>query len=273
MQYHSTNILQVKSGKPHRACSGANFAQLSFFVDRHETIVPFHILFVYGMRRRCSMLGMSNYVSGGSSFPKPLSAEEEALYLEKYAQGDESARNILIERNLRLVAHIAKKYVSSAVSNDDLISIGTIGLIKAVSTFNRDKGSRLGTYAVRCIENEILMYIRLGKKYQGEVSLHEPVGMDREGNEIALMDLLSSDDESFLDELDAEIRAKRLYRAIGDVLNQRERFIVELRYGLLNGVEMTQKEVGKLLDISRSYVSRIEKKALEKLQKCFDGPD
>ncbi len=217
-------------------------------------------------------MGMSGFVTGGNLFPKPLSAEEEAFYLDQYAAGDANARNILIEHNLRLVAHIVKKYTSQNTGSEDLISIGTIGLIKAVSTFNKEKGSRLGTYAVRCIENEVLMYIRAGKKYNNEVSIDEPVGIDREGNEIALMDLLSCEEDEIFDSIDKKLQTKRLYEVIKSCLQERERVIIELRYGLLNGIERTQKEVGKMLGISRSYVSRIEKHALEKLQSAFDKP-
>jgi len=209
------------------------------------------------------------YSAGGMAFPKPLSAEEENYYVERYAQGDESAKDILVERNLRLVAHIAKKYISPNSSGDDLISIGTIGLIKAVSSFKADKGNKLGTYAVRCIENEILMYMRAGKKYQSEVSIHEPVGTDKEGNEILLEDVLSLDDAEMLDEIDANFKSELLAKCVDKYLSSREKQIIKLRYGLSGSNELTQREVGKLLGISRSYVSRIEKKALEKLAKVM----
>lgn len=209
------------------------------------------------------------YSSQGMAFPKPLSAEEENYYVERYSQGDESAKDILVERNLRLVAHIAKKYISPTANGDDLISIGTIGLIKAVGSFKADKGIKLGTYAVRCIENEILMYMRSGKKYQSEVSLHEPVGTDKEGNEILLEDVLSLDDAEMLDEIDANFKSELLLKCVEKYLTSRERQIIKLRYGLVGGNELTQREVGKLLGISRSYVSRIEKKALEKLAKAM----
>ena len=209
------------------------------------------------------------YSAGGMAFPKPLSAEEENYYVEQYALGDESAKDILVERNLRLVAHIAKKYISPNSSGDDLISIGTIGLIKAVSSFKADKGNKLGTYAVRCIENEILMYMRAGKKYQSEVSIHEPVGTDKEGNEILLEDVLSLDDTEMLDEIDANFKSELLAKCVDKFLSSREKQIIKLRYGLAGGNELTQREVGKLLGISRSYVSRIEKKALEKLAKVM----
>lgn len=210
-------------------------------------------------------MNMTGYIQGGNAFPKPLTYEEEVMYVEKMQSGDSEARNILIERNLRLVAHMAKKYASPNVSNDDLISIGTIGLIKAVSTFDISKGSKLGTYAVKCIQNEILMHIRTGKKYQNEVSIHDPVGIDPEGNEITLVDLLCNEEENIIEELDSRYQKKRLCEMIKKVLEGREKTVIELRYGLLNGVEKTQKEVGNILGISRSYVSRIEKHALEKL--------
>jgi RNA polymerase sporulation-specific sigma factor len=208
------------------------------------------------------------YVSSGNSFPKQLTVEEEAEYLRLYKNGDMDARNILVERNLRLVAYISKKYTAnmSPAFSDDLISIGTIGLIKAITTFDGTKGSRLATYAVKCINNEILMYMRSSKKYQTELSLQEPVGTDKEGNEVSRMDLLCNEGDSVLDEVDMNLQIKNLYSRIKDVLKGREREIIELRYGLLNGCEKTQKEIGKMLNISRSYVSRIEKKAMKKLQ-------
>lgn len=211
----------------------------------------------------------SIYSAGGMLFPKPLTAEEENYYVEKYAEGDENAKDILVERNLRLVAHIAKKYISPNATGDDLISIGTIGLIKAVGSFKADKGIKLGTYAVRCIENEILMYMRSGKKYQNEVSLHDPVGTDKEGNEILLEDVLSLDESEMIDEIDANFRSELLAKSVDKYLSAREKQIIKLRYGLVSGNELTQREVGKLLGISRSYVSRIEKKALEKLGKVL----
>ncbi len=214
-------------------------------------------------------MNITGYIQGGNAFPKPLNYEEEVMYVEKMRNGDMEARNTLIERNLRLVAHMAKKYASQNVSGDDLISIGTIGLIKAVSTFDSAKGSKLGTYAVKCIQNEILMYIRTGKKYQNEVSIHDPVGIDPEGNEITLVDLLTGEEESIIEELDNKFQTKKLCEIIKKVLEGREKTVIELRYGLLNGTERTQKEVGKLLGISRSYVSRIEKHALEKLHECM----
>ena len=187
-------------------------------------------------------------------YPKQLSSEEEELLVRKCREGDTEARNILIEHNLRLVAHIAKKYSGTGYPPEDLISIGSIGLIKAVSTFDPEKGTKLGTYAVRCIANEILMFIRADKKHQGEIFLQDTVGQDSEGNEITFMDLLPTDDEEFIEDIDNKIRAQRLRSKVSAVLKGRERTIIELRYGLLNGAEKTQKEIGKMLGISRSYV-------------------
>ena len=204
-----------------------------------------------------------SYFTGNSSFPQPLSPEEEKYYLEQYKNGDNEAKNILIERNLRLVAHIVKKYNGLNKELDDLISIGTIGLIKAISSYDLDKGTRLATYAARCIENEILMSIRSSKKERYEVSLQAPIGIDKEGNEIALIDILYNDSESVLEQVDFKIRLKKLYQKMKTVLKRREKDVLEMRYGLENGNEKTQREIADLLGISRSYVSRIEKKAIK----------
>lgn len=207
------------------------------------------------------------YVSGSNIFPEPLSPQEENMYLEKYKSGDENAKKVLIERNLRLVAHIAKKYVGSNVEQDDIISIGTIGLIKAVNSFKGNKGVRLATYAARCIENEILMHFRATKKIQQEVSLNESIGQDKEGNVITFIDIIENDSISIEEQIDLKMKVKKLYEKISKVLKDREKTIIELRFGL-NGVEpKTQNEVAKLLGISRSYVSRIETKAISKLSK------
>lgn len=207
-----------------------------------------------------------SYVSNANSFPQPLSVDEEAEFLEQYSSGSDEARNILIERNLRLVAHVAKKYSCLGKENDDLISIGTIGLIKAVTTFNQAKGTRLATYAARCIENEILMSIRAGKKNQNEVSLQERIGIDKEGNEISLIDVVcDSETCNITDEVELKIQIKKLYQKMKEVLKRREKLVIELRYGLVNGISKTQKEIASMLGISRSYVSRIEKKAIRKL--------
>ncbi|WP_010252299.1 RNA polymerase sporulation sigma factor SigK [Acetivibrio cellulolyticus] len=207
------------------------------------------------------------YVSNVNSFPQPLSPDEEQHYIKLLKEGDEEARNILIERNLRLVAHIVKKYNATIGDCDDLISIGTIGLIKAIATFNHEKGTRLATYAARCIENEILMQIRSSKKIQSEVSLQDPIGVDREGNEIALIDVIGNEAESVVEEVELKMQVKRLYNKMKVVLKSREKVVLELRYGLLNGTSKTQREIAKMLGISRSYVSRIEKKAIKKLGK------
>ncbi|MCX7711849.1 MAG: RNA polymerase sporulation sigma factor SigK [Clostridia bacterium] len=207
------------------------------------------------------------YVSNANSFPQPLAPDEEQKYVEAYKHGSEEARNVLIERNLRLVAHIVKKYNSTGNDCDDLISIGTIGLIKAISTFDQEKGTRLATYAARCIENEILMQIRSSKKIQNEVSLQDPIGVDREGNEVTYIDVIGNESESVVDEVELKMQVKRLYSKMKAVLKKREKMVLELRYGLLNGTSKTQREIAKMLGISRSYVSRIEKKAIKKLSR------
>lgn len=213
----------------------------------------------------------TGYISNSSSFPKPLSKEEEEKYLKLYAEGDEDARNILIERNLRLVAHMVKKYNNTGKDTEDLISIGTIGLIKAITTYDPTKGTRLATYAARCIDNEILMTIRSTKKTKMEVSLQEPIGIDREGNEISLLDILGTDIDEILDQVYLKLQIKKLYNKINLVLQDREKRIIELRYGLANGGCYTQKEIAKELGISRSYVSRIEKRAINKLSKALNN--
>lgn len=204
------------------------------------------------------------------SFPKPLSTKEELEYLKQCKLGKKEARDILIERNLRLVAHIAKKYCSNDKEMEDLISIGTIGLIKAIDTFNMNKGIRLATYASRCIDNELLMLLRSNKKQSKEVYLYEPIGADKEGNELNLLDIIESTDEDIVDLMELEENIKRLYIYIEKVLTQREREIIRLRYGLEQGEEVTQREISSKLGISRSYVSRIEKKALRKLREKFE---
>lgn len=211
------------------------------------------------------------YFTTSQSFPKPLTSEEEKEYLEKFRDGDIQARNVLIERNLRLVAHIVKKYNTPDRDMDDLISIGTIGLIKAIKTFKVNKGTRLATYAARCIENELLMMLRTEKKYAKEISLQEPIGIDKEGNEISLIDVIETKSDSIIDQVDLKLKVKQLYQKMKYVLKQREKTVIELRYGLYNGTEKTQREIADLLGISRSYVSRIEKKALLKLNKEFSN--
>lgn len=215
--------------------------------------------------------GKTGYITNGMMLKRPLTLQEETEYAIRYKNGDAEAGNVLVERNLRLVAHIAKRYAVGSDVQEDLLSIGTIGLIKAVNSFDVDRGIKLGTYAVRCIENEILMYLRSDKKHCNDISLCEPVGIDHEGNEIAVEDVISDDGEELIDRLDKEMGAERLRRKVEEILNERERKIIKLRYGLLNGYEKTQREVGKLLGISRSYVSRIEKAALRKLRNSLQG--
>ncbi|MBE7020750.1 MAG: RNA polymerase sporulation sigma factor SigK [Ruminococcaceae bacterium] len=209
------------------------------------------------------------YLTNINSFPKPLSKKEEQELILKYNQGDEEARNTLIERNLRLVAFVAKKYYQSGKDYEDLISIGTIGLIKAINKFDENKGIRFATYAVRCIHNEILMCLRSEKKLVNEVSMNEPIGFDYEGNEINLMDILCDEEESIFNEVNLKLDTNRLYKGIESVLDEREREIIILRYGLYDKKALPQRTIAKKLGISRSYVSRIEKKALEKLEEFF----
>jgi RNA polymerase sporulation-specific sigma factor len=214
------------------------------------------------------MLRMSE---SAGSFPKPLSATEEQKYIELFMQGDMEARNVLIERNLRLVAHIIKKYYTQTSEQDDLISIGTIGLIKGISTYKPDRRVRLATYASRCIENEILMYFRSLKKTAGDLSLSDSIDTDKDGNSLSLMDVISVEDD-MLDNLSARETCSQLSKYIDDVLTEREAEIIAMRYGLDNRSPKTQREIAASCGISRSYVSRIEKKALEKLRKCFEEP-
>ncbi len=204
------------------------------------------------------------------TFKRPLSPEEESYYLRLSKEGNLEARNILVEYNLRLVAHIVKKYQTGARSTEDLISIGTIGLIKAINTYDIKKGSRLVTYASRCIENEILMRLRQERKEAKEVSLYEPIGTDKEGNEINLMDIISSDEENTLNNIIVSDNITRVKDVFFSVLDKREQSVLILRYGLYSHEEMTQKDIASLLGISRSYVSRIEKKALLKLRSALN---
>ena len=208
-------------------------------------------------------------VSPGGSFPRPLSAAQEREALEKMAKGDNAARNLLIEHNLRLVAHVVKKYYASREDQDDLISVGTIGLIKAVSSFDPSKNTRLATYACRCVENEILMYFRSTKKQSCEISLSEPIDSDKDGNTLSLLDVINCDD-TMLDDIDLSDRQILLHAYIEKVLTPREREIILMRYGLMGFQSITQREVASTCGISRSYVSRIEKKALAKLRSSFD---
>lgn len=213
---------------------------------------------------------LTAYVSSGMSFPKPLTEKEEKYYLRELKDGDSLAKGILIERNLRLVAHIVKKYSYPHKDTDDLISIGTVGLIKAIDSFDTSKGTRLATYAARCIENEILMLIRNTKKIKSEVYLQDTIGVDKEGNEISLMDVLSSDEDSVIEVVEKRIQVKKLYEKINKCLTEREKIIIKMRYGLNDGKPRTQREIAAFLGISRSYVSRIEKRALRKIYKELD---
>ena len=209
------------------------------------------------------------HVCSNGSFPKPLSQKEERQYLEQMKDGDNDARNKLIEHNLRLVAHIIKKYYGTKCEQDDLVSIGTIGLIKAINTFDPDKKIRLSSYASRCIENEILMHLRAVKKTERDISLNETIDTDKDGNPLTLMDIMAVDD-SILDDLDMKLNSKKLGQYINEELSGREKTVIILRYGLNGKKPMTQKEVAGLLDISRSYVSRIETKALKILRHRFE---
>ncbi len=208
------------------------------------------------------------HVKSGGSFPRTLSGKEESELLRKAKTGDINARNKLVEHNLRLVAHIVKKYYTSGCEQDDLISIGTIGLIKAISTFDSEKGIRLATYASRCIENEILMYFRNIKKTAQDVYISDPIETDKEGNTLTLIDVIA-DDSDIAEEIDKKIKLQKLRVIIGGVLDEREYEIIKMRYGLFDEKELTQREVAKKLGISRSYVSRIEKSALNKLRARF----
>lgn len=212
-----------------------------------------------------------SYITNSSVFPKPLTSTEEADLLEKMIAGDEEARNILIERNLRLVAHVVKKFDKTGEDLEDLISIGTIGLIKAISTFSPHRKTRLATYAARCIENEVLMHLRSTKRIKTEVMLFDPIGSDREGNELSLMDIMGSDGDAVFEEVEFQVEQAKLKEKLR-YLSKREKKVLELRYGLGNKERQTQRQISRTLGISRSYVSRIEKRALTKLQEemCVD---
>ena len=205
-----------------------------------------------------------------TAFPEPLSPEEEEKYIDLMLKGDTNARNILIEHNLRLVAHVAKKYTNYQKDSDELISIGTVGLIKGISTYKNTKGSRLATYTARCIDNEILMYLRSAKKLQNNISLQSAVGIDKEGNEVTLEEKLADPTPSVEETLSSNAEQKVLQSLIDKVLTSREKFIINLRYGLNNTQEKTQREIASSIGISRSYVSRIDKKALSKLRKAMN---
>lgn len=206
------------------------------------------------------------------TFLKPLSQGEEKECLERCREGDRIARDMLIEHNMRLVAHVVKKYQNSDYDTEDLLSVGTIGLIKAVNTFKADKGSRLATYAARCVENEILMLLRANKKYSREVSLFEPIGVDKDGETVSLVDVIEMENKETLDTMILVQDVKELYQAFEAVLTETEKTVLGLRYGLYGGHEHTQREIAGGLGISRSYVSRIEKRALEKMKKGMHYP-
>ena len=214
-----------------------------------------------------SAVFLVGYIQGNSLFPEPLTQEEEKMWLQKMSEGDEEARNILIERNLRLVAHVSKKYATTNVDQDDLISIGTIGLIKGINSFKLEKGSKLSTYVSRCIDNEILMYLRSTKKLNAEVYLNEPIGKDKDDNVVTLQEVLKNNERNIEDEVDLKIKIKLLYEKIKEVLKDREKTIIELRFGLDGHKPKTQHEIADMMGISRSYVSRIETKAISKLAK------
>lgn len=212
------------------------------------------------------------HICKGNSFPKPLSEEMEQEYLKKHLKGDINARNKLVEHNLRLVAHIIKKYYAKESEHDDLVSIGTIGLIKAINTYNPDKNIKLSSYASRCIENEILMHFRNGKKSAQDMSLSDSIDTDKDGNPLMLMDVLAVDDD-FTEDLEKKLYLSKLSQYIDEVLDPREKKIIILRYGLSGKKPMPQREVAEQLNISRSYISRIEKKALALLRKRFEKSD
>ncbi|AZK59477.1 RNA polymerase sporulation specific sigma factor SigK [Candidatus Desulforudis audaxviator] len=250
-------------------------------VEMSQISTPPHTIYMHPFLGGVAMLpavltaGVVSLINGvvlllshitNNSFPQPLSREEEKEYVRRMLAGDEHARNILTERNLRLVAHIIKKYDSTGEDTDDLISIGTIGLIKAINTFNPHKGARLATYAARCIENEILMHLRTVKKTRFEVSLQDPIGVDKEGNEITLIDILGTNPEVVEDKVETHFEQRRLLEKMHK-LSRREKKVLALRFGLVDDTRQTQQEIAQDLGISRSYVSRIEKRALNKLVK------
>ena len=209
------------------------------------------------------------YISNNNLFPEPLTQDEEKMYLERLSKGDEEAKNILIERNLRLVAHVCKKYSATKLDQEDLISIGTIGLIKGINSFNVEKGARLSTYVSRCIDNVILMYLRSTKKLGAEVYLEDTIGKDKDDNSITLKEVLENEEKPIEEEIELKMKIKKLYEKLKSVLKDREKTIIELRFGLDGDKPKTQKQIAKMMGISRSYVSRIETKAIGKLAKEF----
>ena len=216
-----------------------------------------------------NMLYLMLHLENAGSFPKPLNAAQEREALEKMKNGDSAARDLLVEHNLRLVVHIIKKYYSNYSDQDDLISIGTIGLIKAVNSFNPEKGTRLATYASRCVENEILMYFRNQKKCAQDISMNEPIDTDSQGNPLTLSEIVFTDD-TIVDDIDRKIKLEKLRKAVNSISDAREKLIIVKRYGLDGNMPLTQRQIAAKLGISRSYISRIEKKALENLRKAFD---
>ncbi|AKS37965.1 sporulation sigma factor SigE [Anoxybacillus gonensis] len=233
----------------------------------------FKLRFTYVWYKLLKKLGLKAdeiyYIGGSEALPPPLTKEEEEILLQKLPSGDETARSLLIERNLRLVVYIARKFENTGINIEDLISIGTIGLIKAVNTFNPEKKIKLATYASRCIENEILMYLRRNNKVRSEVSFDEPLNIDWDGNELLLSDVLGTEDDVITKDLEANIDRNLLFRAL-DQLSDREKQIMELRFGLTGGEEKTQKDVADLLGISQSYISRLEKRIIKRLRKEFN---
>jgi len=220
--------------------------------------------FIQFLKSAVFLLG---YISSNQLFPEPLSSDEEQEYLIAMEKGDEEAKNILIERNLRLVAHVCKKYSTTHVEQDDLISIGTIGLIKGINSFELSKGVKLATYVARCIDNEILMHLRSTKKLGAEVFLDDPIGKDKDDNTVTLQEILENSEKSIEDEVDLKFKIKKVYEKMKEVLKLREKTIIELRFGLDGNKPKTQNQIAKMMGISRSYVSRIETKAISKLAK------
>ena len=218
------------------------------------------------------ILFFTSAIGGKGSFPKPLPPEEEAKCLRLAAEGDKAAKDTLVRHNMRLVAHIVKKY-SGAAETDDLISVGSIGLIKAIDTYKPGKGTQLATYTARCIENEILMLIRSNKKHKSTVYLSDPVGVDKEGNELTLMDLLFEKEDGVFKEVESRLEREKFLRVLRSCLTEREYTVLCLRYGLKGGAPMPQREVALFLKISRSYISRIEKRAVEKVRAVLDRAD
>ena len=215
------------------------------------------------------LLFFALHINPGNSFPPALNSKDEKKLIDEFKDGSKEAKNKLVEHNLRLVAHIVKKYYANAEEQDDLISIGTIGLIKAINSFDDSKGIKLATFASRCIENEILMYFRSKKRNSQEISISEPIDTDSEGNPLTLIDIISVDDD-IADNIDLRMKTEKLYQFIGDMKDEREKTIIIMRYGLYNTIPMTQNQVAAKLNISRSYVSRIEKKILERMRRYFD---